>query len=203
MAGAGLNLPDKISQAAMRCFQSKGYDDVSVNDICAEAHVARSSFYRIFSSKNDVIRYLFQHTDTNSIVSIEDLLAAQNDFDRMWIIGDRYISLSEQLGPTFCRTLMSMTVNGEIDLLGLGHSVDAWFIRLTRNCQQNGIIRSREPAELLGPMFVDITYLELYKWCRQDAQYPVRARSRAASERIADVAPEYRWTEEQLKNADR
>ena len=70
----------------MRCFRAKGYDEISVNDICREADIARSTFYRVFSNKKDVIRYLFEHTDANSIVSIEELLAARNDFDRMWII---------------------------------------------------------------------------------------------------------------------
>ena len=202
MAEQGSALKRRIADAAMRCFQSSGYDKVSVNDICAEAGVVRSSFYRAFSGKNDVIRYLFEHTDTNAIVSIEELLAAQNDFERMWIIGDRYIALSKQLGPTFLRTLMCLALNGDIDLLTLGHSVDAWFIRLTRNCQQVGIIRSREPPELLGPLFVDVVYHVLYEWCSHDGRYPVRARSRQRTEMIADVAPEYRWTEAQLKNAD-
>ena len=203
MVNSGMELQSRISAAAMRCFRARGYDDVSVAVICEEADVARSTFYRVFSGKKDVIRYLFEHTDTNSIVSVEELLAAQNDFDRMWIIGDRYISLSEQLGPKFCGTLMGMTISGEIDLLALGHSVDAWFIRLTRNCQQTGIIRSKEPPELLGPLFVDIVYHFLYEWCSRGGRYPVRARSRQITEMVADVAPEYRWSAEQLENADR
>ena len=203
MAGNESELQRKIAEAATRCFRAKGYDDVSVNDICAEAGIARSSFYRAFSCKNDVIRYLFAHTDTNSIVSIEELLSAENDFDRMWIIGDRYITLSMELGPEFTAAMMSMTANGEIDLLRLGHSVDSWFIRLTRNCQKTGVIRSTEPAEELGPLFVDTVYQIIYDWCSRKGRFPMRATARRRTELIANVAPEYRWTPEQLKNADK
>ena len=154
-------LQDKIADAAVGLFRDRGYETVSVGDICAAAGVARSSFYRAFSCKNDIIRRLFEHTDANSIVSVEELLAAENDFDRMWIIGDRYISLSRSLGPELSNTFMCMTARGEIDLLALGHSVDSWFIRLTRNCQKTGIIRSKEPAELLGPLMVDMVYHRL------------------------------------------
>ena len=150
MSGANTDLQSQIADAAVRCFRSLSYETVSVNDICKEAGVARSSFYRVFSSKKDVIAYLFEHTDKNQIVTVEELLSAENDFDRMWIIGDRYISLSKELGVEFNAAMMSMTVSGEIDLLSLGHSVDSWFIRLTRNCQKTGIIRSMEPPELLG-----------------------------------------------------
>lgn len=203
MAETGSRLQDTIAQAAMRCFREKGYDSVSVADLCEAAGVARSSFYRVFSSKKDVIRFLFEHTDANSIVSIEELLAAENDFDRMWIIGDRYISLSKDLGYAFTATLMSLSLQGEIDLLGLGHSVDAWFIRLTRNCQKSGVILSAEPPERLGPLFVDITYQVLYEWACRRGRFPVRAEARRRTEMLANVAPAYRWSAQQLENADR
>lgn len=192
-----------ITDAAVRCFRERGYDEVSVNDICREAGVARSSFYRVFSNKMDTIRYLLEHTDTNSIVSIEELLAAQNDFDRMWLIGDRYISICKSLGPELNATFQSMAVRGEFDLLALGHSVDAWFIRLTRSCQKIGIIRSAEPAELIGPLMVDMVYHEIYVWAAHKGDYPVRARSRRVTEALVDLAPEYRWTQAQLDAADK
>lgn len=195
-------LQDQIADAAVKLFREKGYEGVSVGEICAAAGIARSSFYRAFSCKNDIIRRLFEHTDANAMVSVEELLAAENDFDRMWIIGDRYISLSRSLGPELTNTFMCMTSRGEIDLLALGHSVDSWFIRLTRNCQKTGLIRSREPAELLGPLMVDMVYHELYVWGMRMGNYPVRARSRRVTEALVDLAPEYRWTEQQLAEAD-
>ena len=57
METAGSELRDRITEAAVRCFRTKGYDEVSVNDICREANVARSTFYRVFSNKKDVIQY--------------------------------------------------------------------------------------------------------------------------------------------------
>lgn len=198
----GSKLKRTITDAAVRCFRDRGFEDVSVNDICREAGIARSSFYRVFSNKKDPIRYLLEHTDANSIVSIEELLAAENDFERMWIIGDRYISICKSLGTELNSTFQCMAVRGEFDLLALAHSVDAWFIRLTRSCQKTGIIRSSEPAELIGPLLADMVYHEIYAWCAHKGRYPIRARSRRVTEALVDLAPEYRWTEAQLAEAD-
>ena len=203
MEAAGSELRGRITEAAVRCFRAKGYDEISVNDICRETGIARSTFYRVFSNKKDVIRYLFEHTDANSIVSIEELLAARNDFDRMWIIGDRYISLCKELGVPFITTLTRLSLEGEIDMLSLAHSVDKWFVRLTRNCQQSGIILSREAPEILGPLFVDAVYQIIYAWCCRGGDYPVRSRARQVTEMIANVAPQYRWAKERLENADK
>ena len=203
METTGAELRGRVADAAMRCFCLQDYDEVSVQDICQEAGIARSTFYRAFPDKKGVIRYLFEHTDTNSIVSVEELLAAPNDFERMWVIGERYIALCRRLGASFCAAMMKLTLNGEIDMLHLAHSVDAWFIRLTRNCQQTGIIRSHEAPELLGPLFVDLEYQAIYAWCSRKGQYPLRARARQQAEMAADLVPEYRWTKEQLENADK
>lgn len=203
MSETGNKLQKEILAAAIQCFRDKGYENVSVKDICETADIARSTFYRAFSSKKDVVRFMFEHADTNYIVSIEDLVGAENDFERMWIIGDRYISLCKELGVAYCAAMMSMCVQGDVDLLALGHSVDEWFIRLTRNCQKTGIILSSEPPELLGPLFVDMEYHVIYDWCRHQGNFPIRATSRQRAEMIGNVAPEYRWTEEQLEQADR
>ena len=196
-------LQDQIADAAVKLFREKGYEGVSVGEICSAAGIARSSFYRAFSCKNDIIRRLFEHTDANAMVSVEELLAAENDFDRMWIIGDRYISICKSLGPELNASFQCMSVRGEIDLLSLAHSVDAWFIRLTRSCQKTGIIRSAEPAELIGPLLADMVYHEIYAWSAHKGNYPLRARSRRITEALVDLAPEYRWSEAQLAAADK
>ena len=99
-------------------------------------------------------------------------------------------------------SIMSLALQGDIDLLSLGHSVDAWFIRLTRSCQKTGIIRSKEPPELLGPLMVDMVYHAIYEWGARDGRFPVRARSRRITEALVDLAPEYRWKQERLDAAD-
>ena len=72
-----------IAEAAIRCFREHGYDEVSVQMICDEAGVVRSTFYRMFSGKKEIITYLMENTDTNQIVKLEDLLMAANDWERM------------------------------------------------------------------------------------------------------------------------
>ena len=71
-------LADTITQAAVALFRERGFDEVSVNDICREAGIARSSFYRIFSGKKEIIRYVLENTQSRSIVGIGDIVAAEN-----------------------------------------------------------------------------------------------------------------------------
>ena len=184
-------LADAITAAAIKLFRERGFDRVSVNDICLEAGIARSSFYRAFSNKKEIIRYVLENTQSRSIVGIGDLVSAENDFERMWCIGSRYIDIVLEFGPKLIGTLMQMELKGELDALAMVHSVDDWFIRLTRNCQQVGTIRNAAPPEILGPMGVNAVYQVTYDWCSHQGQIPIRRRARQA----VDLAPEYRWPE--------
>ena len=144
-----------------------------------------------------------ENTDTNQIVKLEDLLMAANDWERMWLIGDRYLHLAMDLGPGVMSALFIMELQGEIQILEMVKSIHDWFIRLTANCQQTGIIRNPEPAELLGPAMTHMVAHQIYVWASRGGDYPLRASSRRMTEMMVDLSPEYRWTEEQLKAADR
>lgn len=193
MGELNFKLADSITGAAIRLFRERGFDEVAVGDICREAGIARSSFYRAFSNKKEIIRYVLENTQNRSIVGVGDIVSAGNDFERMWRIGDRYISIVLDFGPKLIGTLMRMELNGELDALAMVHSVDDWFIRLTRSCQQLGIIRNMAPPELLGPMGVDAVYKVTYDWCSLRGQLPIRERARRVVEILYDLAPEYRW----------
>ena len=191
-----LRLADAITQAAVQLFREQGFDAVTVHEICRRAGIARSSFYRVFSNKKEIIRYVLEHSQSRSIVGIGDMVSAENDFERMWRIGDRYLSIVLSFGPRLIGTLMRMELEGELDALSMVHSVDDWFIRLTRNCQQAGIIRNMAPPEVLGPMGVDAVYKVTYDWCCSKGRLPIRLAARRATEILYDLAPPYRWPED-------
>jgi AcrR family transcriptional regulator len=50
----------RIAEAAMQVFSDKGYESAAVADLLEAAGVARRTFYRHFSSKEDVLLELYQ-----------------------------------------------------------------------------------------------------------------------------------------------
>jgi AcrR family transcriptional regulator len=60
-----------ILAAAMRVFQKRGIDDTRVEDILVAAKLARRTFYKYFSSKEDVLAALYEITTGELVRSIE------------------------------------------------------------------------------------------------------------------------------------
>lgn len=63
---------DLITEALFRLLSEKSYDEITVTDICKEAGYTRMSFYRNFSSKEDILSKAFHS-------SFEQFLADNHD----------------------------------------------------------------------------------------------------------------------------
>ena len=57
----GINKMQLLLESAEKLFSQSSFFEVSVSDICKEAHTAVGTFYIYFDSKTDVYRYLMEH----------------------------------------------------------------------------------------------------------------------------------------------
>ena len=187
-----------IADTAVQLFRKNGYENVSVNEICKAAGLSRSSFYSAFSGKRDIIDYILAKAKLDETAVLHHFIDAKNDFERMWALCDRYLDIAYMFGPELTGTLLRLELMGQLDNLKQIHAADDWFIRLMRNCQQTGVILSTEPAEVVAPMGVDVVYMVTYDWCRRGGDFSLRREARVRSEIFYNVAPEFRWTKEQL-----
>src|SRR3954463_10625682 len=58
---APLPTRDRLVRTAARLFLARSYAGVGVNEICAEAHVQKGSFYHFFPSKSDLAIAVIDH----------------------------------------------------------------------------------------------------------------------------------------------
>ena len=198
MADAKTKHTKVIIDAALRLFREKGYENVSVNDICARAGIARPTFYLNFSSKRGIIDRVIADARLDREEFFGDFVAASNDFERMWILCNRYLTVAIEFGPELVATLFSLELTGEIDILDLTHQVDEWMIRLCSNAQKAGIILSPEPAEVIAPLGVPMAYYTTYEWAKRRGAFDLRQSVRRREEALFDLPPEYRMSEDRL-----
>jgi AcrR family transcriptional regulator len=66
------NLKDYISESLMLLMRKKGFEDISIGEITDRAGVNRSSYYRNFNSKEEVIKHYFNKIIYEFIEKIKD-----------------------------------------------------------------------------------------------------------------------------------
>lgn len=197
MVDSNSRLARPIIEAAVRLFKKDGFENVSVNDICMEAKIARSSFYRVFSGKKEIIGTILDNARSIHDSAVDDLLDAENDFDRMWALCDRNLAIALEFGPELTGSLFSLELSEPVGIVDILHRMDPWLIKLTRNAQKAGIILNMEAPERLAPMVTDLMYQVVYDWCRCKGNFSLRRKARAYAEMAFYVAPEYRWEYDQ------
>lgn len=200
MAEANSNHVKAICDAALKLFQKNGYEDVSVNDICKEAGIARSTFYLNFANKKEIVAKLLDDARVNHEDFLGDFVEADNDFERMWILCNRYLDVVLDFGPELTATVFELELMGELNIIDLVHKVDEWMIKLCRNAQKSGVILTDEPAEVIAPLGVSIAYYTTFEWAQRRAKdFNLRQVTRRRAEAMCNVAPRYRMSEKELK----
>lgn len=188
---------ENIAKCAIELFKSEVYDSVSVNEICEKANVSRSVFYTMFKGKRGILDYVVSKPQKNDDEGFRRFADAENDFERIWQLFERFIFIALDFGPKLTSRLFIMQFESPQGIRDAVHALDELFATLAKNCAKNGIIETEEPPELLSRIATDLIIHELYVWCSQNGNFSLRERARQYAEIAYHVKPQYRMTPEQ------
>lgn len=188
---------ENIAKCAIELFKSEVYDSVSVNEICEKANVSRSVFYTMFKGKRGILDYVVSKPQQNDDEGFRRFADAENDFERIWQLFERFIFIALDFGPKLTSGLFIMQFESPQGIRDAVHALDDLFATLAKNCAKNGIIETEEPPELLSRIATDLIIHELYVWCSQNGNFSLRERARQYAEIAYHVKPQYLMTPEQ------
>jgi AcrR family transcriptional regulator len=90
----------RILRGAAAAFGRKGYSGTSVETILAEAGVSRRTFYKVFRSKDDVLRVLFENSVAMLLSAVREAQgAAQSARQRLEAAVEAYVQVHAKAGP--------------------------------------------------------------------------------------------------------
>lgn len=188
---------ENIAKCAIELFKSEVCDSVSVNEICEKANVSRSVFYTMFKGKRGILDYVVSKPQQNDDEGFRRFADAENDFERIWQLFERFIFIALNFGPKLTSRLFIMQFESPQGIRDAVHALDDLFATLAKNCAKNGIIETEEPPELLSRISTDLIIHELYVWCSQNGNFSLRERAHQYAEIAYHVKPQYRMTPEQ------
>ena len=188
---------ENIAKCTIELFKSEVCDSVSVNEICEKANVSRSVFYTMFKGKRGILDYVVSKPQQNDDEGFRRFADAENDFERIWQLFERFIFIALDFGPKLTSRLFIMQFESPQGIRDAVHALDDLFATLAKNCAKNGIIETEEPPELLSRIATDLIIHELYVWCSQNGNFSLRERARQYAEIAYHVKPQYRMTPEQ------
>ncbi|MCB2107694.1 MAG: TetR/AcrR family transcriptional regulator [Rhodobacteraceae bacterium] len=127
-----------VLRTAARIFLERGISGVSVEDILAQADLARSTFYSFFTSKRDLLKHIFEPVFQTGAVHMRGL-SGLTPAQQVYGIIDMFPMLWEQFGDA----LLLRIPNNEFELIEKAHNayVGALHDRLVE-VERAGILRN-------------------------------------------------------------
>jgi Transcriptional regulator len=183
---------DFIIETANKLFLEKGYQNVTIVDICTACDISKTTFYYHLKSKDDIILNFYDssiHNITNQLLSI---LAIDNYWEQLMACFESLVSEAYQYGTDFFSQMMIMNLKENFGSFDFRDELTSVAVMIIKKCQESGQIRNKSNAEDLyrasGYAFLghEVT------WCMKKGNFDWRKEMRKSLENIYDVAPEFR-----------
>ncbi len=183
---------EKLKKVAIDLFKTYGYNNVSVRQICNAAGVPRSTFYSMYSGKDDLVISIYTVNLDISEKKLEELAHTKNDLERIWAIYSQYIKLAMNVGTEVSAALMIIELNRNVGIYDAMKKVRRYTVALCQNCQEQGLVMNPWPAEQLIPMVSASLNNQVFEWCRCKGDYPLMKNARMTFEALLNVPEKYR-----------
>ena len=172
---------DRIVSAAIDLFRRKGYSSVMVKDICREAGVSTSSFYSVFSGKDDVLLCLLRGHKDDFEGTMLEMLNAGTNLEKLWVLYNKYLKLAEAFGPELTVAMFELELKRKFSFIApikdYIKRYSNWLVRLVEDCQASGVIQNPGKADELVPMAVRLSFYILLEWCVSKEAYSFTERA--------------------------
>jgi len=188
---AGKDSKSQLIEAACRLFQERGYEQVTVSDICAACGVTKTAFYYHFTSKEELLLHLYREATRET--SVIELLSAKDSVEQILLFFQSLLDGTGRLGSGLTKQLLIANVKEDRRSFELEGKRKELLAFLIQEGQKAGQIRNPAPADRLCRE-IGIIYLGCEtQWCVKGGRFDREDTLRRTLEDLLDVVPERRW----------
>lgn len=184
------NTKSRLMECGLKLFKERGYNNVSVDDICRKAEITRSTFYYHYQTKDELLDSLYQ---TAAIIpegaALTRLLLSGNNWNGLWGVYEIGIDWTLELGHEMlsCILITNLSNHRSTFYPEAVETVDKMAVTIIAAGQQNGDFRNRSDPELLAKTLRTIIMGAAFEWCNKNGNYDQKSDIRRAFIALLDV----------------
>lgn len=179
----------KIFSAAKHILQKKGYEQLSIKNICEEAGVSNGSFYHHFKTKDDLLSYYIEEQPSIN----PDLLDLPSDEEEarktIIYVYINYVHYCEELGVEFMSNYYTPKNQSLNPLIRTERPYPIVTVQnYLQKCMNAGIIH---PAHSLDEITTDIRMIvigNVFEWCLKEGNADFEENMKRSLETYLDGA---------------
>lgn len=160
-----------IVRAAWQLFQKKGYEQVTIEDVIAQAGVTEEIFHQYFSEKDDLENTLGELFDRKYADLMIEMSPRMNHYEMLLQLNTELFTLIENDVPfDLVRHLYMDTEHKKPDLLDKKRFYYQLIPKIIEEGLRKGEFQSPETAESLADTYASLERGIIYDWCVKNGE---------------------------------
>ncbi len=159
---------EKVYNTALELIGEKGFDNVTITEICEKAGIPISSFYNYFKSKDALVDEVFKGADYFFATVVEKNLKGRTAHDKIIRFFYYYSELNKAKDINYIKQLYAISDNL---FTTRGKYMHSLLQTIVKEGQEKGEITNKMRASDI----VDYLFLQVrdgvYHWCLHDGDY--------------------------------
>lgn len=185
----------KISQKAIELFMQKGYDQVTIVDICEQCHITKPTFYKYVGSKEDLILDLYDSIIDSLIIDAYQILEIESHFEQLLLIFNTLLNTTEKYGSDLFSHMLSSNLKKDNHSFDMRDNLTKLCVLIIKKGQAAGEFRNKNDA---GILYRTIAYAFTgYEcmWCIKNGSLDLKNEFIESLEAILDARSDLRRTD--------
>jgi len=164
---------DKVYQVAIHLFESKGFENITVDEICKVANVSTGTFYNVFKSKYEILDRIFELADIYFTDIVQERMNNLTYQNAILTFFDHYADYNLDRGLTFTKQLYNVQNN----LFSKDNRPMLMVLRDTiqKAIDNDELKSSMNSDEIVQFLFVCVRGI-VYDWCLRDGKFDLKSR---------------------------
>ncbi|WZL74563.1 TetR/AcrR family transcriptional regulator [Clostridiaceae bacterium 35-E11] len=163
-----INTKNNIYTIAINLMEKKGYDNITIEEICKKAGVSVGTFYHYFKSKYDIFIEIYTKADDYFYNNVANNLKEHNTLDKIIEYFDHYATYNTTCGIDTMKQLYNPNNKMFIKHGRFMQTVLQDIIK--KGQEKNEICIDMTPEKVTEYLFI-VARGVVYDWCLHDGQY--------------------------------
>lgn len=161
-----------IVEKAASLFLERGYNNVTVNDICQVCGITKPTFYKHAGSKEELILDLYDQTVWKLVTDPCQLLQTDIHVERLLIIFHTLIEDTQKFGSDLFSQMWISNLNEDRHSFDMREPLTELVVTIIRKAQESGEILNTDPPENLYAALAYLFVGHEVMWCIRNGQTP-------------------------------
>jgi len=171
----GKETKEKILSIALEILEEKGFENMSINEICERAEVSTGAFYHHFSGKEGIIVEGYRQTDDYFVSEVIGSLKGSTEIERIIEYLQQQGEYAHVKGVDLISNVYKAQINnGSQFFLSMERGLPSGLRILVEKAIKDGELNSATNGNDLTNELLIITRGIIYNWCQCKGAYEIK-----------------------------